>query len=242
MAMPRSRSLLALCRDVVSELGVAGGFLQSTANLTSQELQRCVNWVIAADILIQTEWSDWNFLYYNDVGALTLNQGTNTLAATTQPFDDVDRFSMVFWWESQSPLPAYPRWMDWKQFSQVYLSRPIQIAATAPPNWSVDPSGKIWFSHTANANIPVRLAYWTPPVRMANDNDTSPIPAKFDRVIVERAKMMYAQRENAPEILSGSSAEFANLFEKMESSLLPSGRAAFKSRNDASTMPDGYLD
>ena len=242
MAMPRSRTLLALCKDVVSELGVAGGSLQSTSGLSNPEQQRIVNWVIAADVLIQTEWSDWNFLYYNDVGNLTLAQGTNTIAATTQPFDDIDRESMVFWWESQSPLPAYPKWLDWKRFAQIYLSRPIQIAATAPANWSVDPGGMIWFSQTANVNIPVRVAYWLPPTRMANDTDTSPIPAKFDRCIVERAKMLYAQRENATEILSGSSAEFNNLFEKLMSSCLPSGRAAFKSRNDQTTMPDGYID
>lgn len=240
MTFPRSRSLLSLCKDVVSELGVAGGTIQSTAGLTSQELQRCVNWVIAADILIQSEWSDWNFLYFNDLGNITLAKGSQQIVTTNQ-FDDIDHESMVFNWGSQSPLPAYPKYMDWKHFSMVYLSRPIQTAATTPPNWSVDPSGQIWFSHFANVATAVRVAYWLPPVRMVNDTDTSAIPYKFDRCIVERAKMMYAQRENAPEILSGSTAEFGNLYEKLMSSCLPAGRAAFKSRNDHTTMPDGYV-
>lgn len=242
MAQPRSRSLLALCKDVVSECGIAGGVLQSTQGLTSQELQRAVNFVIAADILIQADWSDWDFLYYNDVGNLTLLANTNVITATTKSFDDIDHKSLVFNWQSASPMPAYPRWMDWEAFSLSYLSRAIQVTAGTPSNWAVDPAGQIWFSHYPTSALPVRVAYWVPPTRMALDGDTSAIPAKFDRCIVERAKMLYAQRENAPEILSGSTAEFETLYEKLMSSFLPSARANAKARNDRTTMPDGYVD
>lgn len=238
-----SRTFLALCQDVVSDLGVAGGVIQSVTGNTNIELQRIVNWVARADILIQAQWSDWNFLYFKDEIAVAANADFVT---PNQSFDDIDRKSMCFYPDTQSPGPNYPQWMDWEKFQVAYQNRP-KLPQQWPNSWSQDPSGKLWLSSTVTpiapaTTTPVQLCYWLNPVRMVNNNDTSLIPNKFDNAIVERAKILYAQRENAPEILTGSSAEFEDIYEKMMSSCLPSGRAAFKSRNDYTTNPDGYVE
>lgn len=237
-----SRTYLQLCQDVVSDLGVVGGVIQSVQGNTSIELQRIVNWVARADVLVQNMWSDWNFLYYID--SITGNSGDD-FVTPNKTFDDMDRKSLVLYPDTQSPGPSYPQWLDWERFQVMYQNKP-KLPMQSPAAFSQDPAGKIWLSHTLQpiapaTTVPMQLAYWLTPTRMVNDGDTSPIPNKFDTIIVERAKILYAQRENAPEILTGSSAEFADLLEKMESSCLPYGRAARKSANDWTTNPDGYV-
>lgn len=238
-----SRPFIQLCRDVVTDLGVVGGVIQSVTGNTSIELQRIVNWVARADVLIQAMWSDWNFLYYTD----SLNGAAgNDYITPTLAFDDIDRKSLVLYPDTQGPGPSYPSWIDWTRFQVMWQNR-VKTAMQNPTNWTQDPAGKIWLSHqllpiSPATSTPLNVSYWKAPVRMVNDQDISPIPTKFDSVIVERAKILYAQRENAPEILTGSSAEFGDLIEKMQSSCLPGGRAAFKSQNDWLTNPDGYVE
>lgn len=236
--MQRSRPFLALCQDVVTDLGVTGGVIQSVIGNTSIELQRIVNWVARADVLIQSVWSDWNFLWFKD--AITIAAGVDTFGVT-YAFDDVDHLSLALNPDTTGTQTTYPNWMDWEYFAITWQNKP-KTAVASPTNWSMDPSGTIWLSHYMLTSTPCFVAYWRVPVRMAANTDTSPIPAKFDSIIVERAKILYAERENAIEIMSGSSAEYTDTLDKLQSSCLPSGRAARKSRNDRTTNNDGFVE
>jgi hypothetical protein len=233
-----SRSFLALCQDVVADLGITGGVIQTVTANTSTELVRIVNWVARADILVQSLWSDWNFLWFKDV--LTIGAGTDTFQ-TTKAFNDIDHRSLVFNPDITGVQPSYPVWMDWERFMVTWQNK-IKTVNASPTCWSIDPSGKIWLSHLTLAALPAKLNYWTVPVRMVNGTDTSPIPTQYDTIIVERAKLLYAQRENAVEILTGSTAEYMDTLDKLESACLPNGRAARKSRNDSTTNPDGFVE
>lgn len=233
-----SRSFLALCQDAVSDLGIVGGVIQSVTGNTSQELVRMVNWVARADLYVQNLWSDWNFLWFRDSVTIAANADT---FAVNNAFNDIDHLSLVINPNLTGISPSFPAWMDWEQFARTWQNK-IKTPAPSPANWSIDPSGKIWLSHMTTAAVPASVAYWKQPVRMVNNTDTSPIPTIFDTIIVERAKTIYAQRENAIEILNGSTAEYMDTLDKLESSYLPSGRAARKSRNDRTTNPDAYVE
>ena len=67
---------------------------------------------------------------------------------------------------------------------------------------------------------------------MAANATVSPIPEQYHRIIVARAKTMWAEREEAPDILIASSAEYADLLDKLESSQLPGQKARRLSSND----------
>lgn len=233
-----SRTFLALCQDVVADLGVVGGVIQAVTGNTSQELVRIVNWVARADLLIQNLWSDWNFLWVRD--SVTIDANTDTFVVNNA-FNDIDHLSLVLNPNVAGVSPTFPRWMDWNQFAMTWQNK-IKTPSASPANWSIDPTGKIWLSHLTLAATPATVAYWKQPVRMVNNQDTSPIPTIFDTIIVERAKLIYAQRENAVEILTGSTAEYTDTLDKLESSYLPSGRAARKSRNDQTTNSDAYVE
>ena len=81
---------------------------------------------------------------------------------------------------------------------------------------------------TPNAATTVSAEYWRTPVVMSTiltgettaDSNTSAIPSRFHKIITARAKMYYAENEDAPEILSGSVAEFEDLLNSLEADQL----------------------
>ena len=61
------------------------------------------------------------------------------------------------------------------------------------------------------------LQHWI----LAANGDVSAIPPRFHKIIIARAKMYYAENEDAPEIMAGALAEFEDLLDKLESDQLP---------------------
>ena len=66
--------------------------------------------------------------------------------------------------------------------------------------------------------------YWKRPAKMTANGDTSPIPEEYERIIVARAKIMYAESEGAPEVLASAQIEFDDLLDKLEAKYLPGGQ------------------
>lgn len=237
-----SRTFLALCQDVVSDLGVAGGILQSTASGINQEQARICNWVARADLLIQNLWSDWNFLWVQGSGMQVLaGQNTLTITPPTWAANVQSVNEQTLWYQPATNNAQRIPWMPWEDFYTSFMSQPLQTAA-CPSSFSVDPTNTIWFSQALTANALFGLQYWVVGKRLSGDTSTSPIPNNFDDLIVERAKILYAQRENAPEILTGSSAEYADLLDKMQAYCLPRNRAGRTSQNNRTTVPPAYVE
>lgn len=234
-----SRTYLQLCQDAVRDIGITGGVLTTAvqSQLTSQEQIRMCAWVAYADIYVQSLWTDWNFLWFLD-NTISVPIGQDFITPTQTPLD-LDRENIVLNYQTST---AYtPTWLDWPTFYRMWQIRP-KTSALFPTNWSQDPSGKIWLSHLPSAVLPVALPYWRQPTQMVNNSDTSPIPTQFDRIIVERAKILYAEREDAGEILAGSNSEYMDLLDKLQAYALPMGYAARKSRNDRITIPQPHVE
>lgn len=238
-----SRTLLELCSDVVSDLGVAGGTIQSVVGTSLNNEQRSiVRWVKKADLFVQLLWADWRFLWYQDT-AFTVLAGTNTgqptLPSWAQSVRNYDRESM---WQGYGTGMASPvPYMPWQRMVQLYLSKPLTAAVT-PNFWSIDPQGNVRYSQLVLADTVFTVAYHVSAKPMASNTDRSPIPTDFDGIIVERAKIFYAEREASGEILSGSTAEYTDLLDKMQAYCLPDNVAGRTSQNNPSTMPSAYVE
>lgn len=233
-----SRNFLALCSEVVSDLGVAGGSLSTTlvAQLATEQ-QRIVNWVARADLQVQNLWTDWTFLWYLDKNVTC---AANTDFAVLDPpsnAEQVDRLDNDTFYVNYGTSSAMKlTWMDWEKFYNIYQIRP-KATGLYPTFYSRDPTGTVWFDRILTQATTFALAYWYTGNAMVNPTDVSPIPYKFDRIIVERAKILYAQRENAPEIMAGSTAEYTDLLDKMQAFYLPNNYMGRTSRNDRTTSP-----
>jgi hypothetical protein len=237
-----SRTFLQLCQDIVADLGIAGGTLQSVSGSLNREQQNICNWVARSDLYIQNLWSDWNFLYYLD-NAVTCNAGSDQLVTSPPAWAaNIQSYDLESLWISAGSLVAQRiPWMDWNDFYVRYQVRQ-KNTQTTPNFFSVDPNGQIWLSEIAAQNTTFTMQYWCVGIRMVNNGDMSRIPTNFDTIINERAKIIYATRENAPEILSGASAEVSDQLDKMQAYCLPSNVAGRKSRNNRTTVIPSYVE
>lgn len=237
-----SRTFLALCQDIVADLGIAGGTLPSTNASTNQEQVRICNWVARADLYLQNLWTQWSFLWYLDANVQAASGSDSpqvnlpAWAANVQTYD-----LESLWINAGTAIAQKIPYMEWGKFYRVYQVH-NKSTQTIPSFFSVDPSGNIWLSSYVPALTVFSMAYYVIGQRMTLDSSISPIPVNFDTIIVERAKIIYAGRENAPEILTSANAEYSDQLDKMQAYCLPSNLAGRTLRNNPTTAPTSYVE
>lgn len=237
-----SRRFIDLCKDVVSDLGISGGAINSVAGVLNAEQLRVINWVARADLFIQNLWVDWKFLWYPDSSVLG-QAGSDVISPTLPTWArNIQTIEPGTLWISPGTSTARPvRFMRWADFRAAFGRKP-KSTQPIPFAFSQSPDGVLVLSHKLTNAATFALDYHVIGKRMAADNDISPIPENFDNIIVERAKIFYAERENAPEILSGSTAEYTDLLDKMQAVCLPENTAGRRSQNDELSMPRAYVE
>jgi hypothetical protein len=237
-----SRTFLALCRDVVSDLGIAGGILQSTQQLTNQEQIRICNWVARSDLYLQNLWTQWNFLWVQDSAVKALANTSVATPVTPSWAQNIQTFDLESLWINAGTSSAHRiPYLEWRDFYRTYQMFP-KATQPVPSFFSVDPSGVIWLSSIVPADTLFSMEYYVVGKQMTLDGSTSPIPANFDTIICERAKIIYAGRENAQEIMTSASAEYTDQLDKMQAYCLPENTAGRTLRNNPTTAPQAYVE
>ena len=109
--------------------------------------------------------------------------------------------------------------MAWNEYREMYKYGTID--SDVPEVFSIKPDNNLDLYPTPNAATVVSGEYWATPTVLSVDGDVSAIPARFHKIIIARAKMYYAENEDAPEIMVGSLAEFEDLLNQLEADQLP---------------------
>lgn len=208
-------TFLELCRDYRSELGIPG---LGPVTVTNQigELARVVTDIREADMDIQRQWQDWKFLWNvhstktvadsawletqkpADLG--TWNTNTCFLDKGT---DDYVRLDYI----------DYDAWSGDQAVGMVFNDKPYEF--------TVLPDGTIRLFPTPNSTVySFTGEYWRKALPMVADEDISRVPEEYHRAIVVRAKIIYAEREDAPEIMAGATAEYESLMTNLEAAYL----------------------
>tara|TARA_Y100001951_G_C11265867_1_gene255475 strand:- start:562 stop:1248 length:687 start_codon:yes stop_codon:yes gene_type:complete len=211
-------TFLELCQTVRQEVGISGTGPSTVVGQEGQ-LKVIVDFVAEADYQIQALWHDWNFLWAQY--SSTLSTGTRA-PATTKPTDlgnwDMRSFYLDYTTDDSISLSTLS-YVEWRaDFRQGVATNDSPTYVVVQPDSSliVDPPPDKAYTITAD--------YWKTPTKMTANTDESVIPSQYHRIIVARAKTMWAEREEAPEILLGSSAEYQDLLDKLESQSLPGQR------------------
>ena len=110
--------------------------------------------------------------------------------------------------------------MDWDDYNLEYKMGVVESGT--PEVFSVKPDNVIDVYPTPDATTAISVAYWATPTELADNADISAIPPRLHKIITSRAKIYYAENEDAPEIMAGSLAEFEDLLDKLEADQLPS--------------------
>lgn len=206
---------LQLCQDLARDIGIPGtGPSSVTANDLSEEEIAVVRYIKNADTDIQRRWFNWNFLWSE--ATLTPTASVSTL---TSPADLGNWKLDSFVWSKTTNDYQELEYVDWDEYKIVYKLGVVDSGT--PEIFSVKPDNVIDVYPTPADTTAISAEYWKTPTILAADADLSDIPARFRKIIIARAKIYYAENEDAPEILSGALAEFEDLLDKLESDQLP---------------------
>ena len=118
--------------------------------------------------------------------------------------------------------------MPWNEYREMYKYGTVD--SDVPEVFSVKPNGDLDLYPTPNSATVVSAEYWRTPVVITDiispattaDDNVSAIPSRFHDIITARAKMYYAENEDAPEIMVGSLSHFEDLLNQLEADQLPS--------------------
>lgn len=217
---------LEMVSDMIMETGLNGGAAPSTIATASGDAQKVTYWIRVADLQLQRERIDWDFLWENPIVPLTQSSrliptpvnriGTST---TPDPRTDTalvnavakDRLAVI----NSNGEAYFPQYMKWNEFSILY-NYESQQESDYPSFWSMSPDRQLMFSEPViSSDLACKYEYWRKPVRLREDADVSRIPDDFSRLILLLAKTLYAEHEDAPEVDAGSTANYDLMFNQM---------------------------
>lgn len=180
-----------------------------------------VRFVKRANLDICNEHIDWKFLWFDY---------SETIAANAMEFPQASavdgRIPLPKYWITSSlwlnrglanPIKLeYVEWQKWRANFRSGVIQTVQPAFfTVRPDHVIELDAKCPSSYIASGE------FWRRPYDLLVDADEPLIPKEYHRIIEVRAKMYYAEREDAPEIMTGSMAEHDVLMQRMEASELP---------------------
>lgn len=203
-------TFLELCKIYRSELGIPGDGPATVVNQIG-ELARVVEDIRNANTDIQNRWHDWKFLHRTHttqtvVGSLRLVESKPTNIGVWN--------TNSVWLDKTTASPIHLEYVDYDTFRDNVL---VGLPATDQPyQFTIKPDNSLEVYPLADDEYTLTAEYWRKPEILTSDAQISLLPEQFHRAIVVRAKLYYAEREDAPEIMAGSSAEFDDLMFQLE--------------------------
>lgn len=212
---------LVLCTDMARDIGIPGtGPSAVDATTLSEEENAVVRYIANADLDIQSRWFNWDFLWTE--AAISAIAGTSTLTSSNTGFPS----ALGNWkldsavWNKSADTYQVLEYMEWDKYRYEYKYG--SVASDTPEVFTIKPDNNIDLYPTPDATTAISFEYFVTPTVLAADSDVSAIPPRFHKIIIARAKIYYAENEDAPEILSGALTEFEDLLDKLEADQLPS--------------------
>ena len=208
-------TFLELCQTVRSEVGISGTGPTTVIGQEGQLLS-IVNFTAEADFLIQGLWLDWNFLWAQFA---TETQANKRELKKTKP-DDLGSWDVTSFWLDYTSDTNYPLdLMGYLEWRNDHRQGTMQVGV---PSYAViQPDQQVFVEQASDKEYAFTADYFKAPYKMTANTSKSPIPDAFHRCIVARAKTMWAEREDATEILLASSAEYQDILDKLEAHSLP---------------------
>ena len=218
-----SDTYIELVSTVILETGLNAGNAPSSVELATDDAAKVVYWVRVADLQLQRERIDWDFLWGIENAALMQDS-----AVVPSPFDqpdedDANTKTVLVNAMAKKKLaiidpngqPHFPIFMRWNEFSVLY-NYETQITTDFPSNWTMRPDRVITLSNPIeSADMICRYEYWRKPLKLRENDDLSRVPDDFDRLIILLTKILYAEHEDAPEVDAGASVHYDLMMNQM---------------------------
>jgi hypothetical protein len=214
-----SSSYLSLCQILRREVGIEGSGPSTVVGQLGM-MQKVVNWIADSDVAIQSRWIDWDFLWSQfEVNTIA---GVKDISA---PLDLGHWNKDTFYLDYDTDARKLSE-LSYKAWKTLY---PNAKTTYRPSFFVIRPDKDVILHSVPDAIYALTAEYQRNPVRLAANTDVSPIPAKFDRLIIAQAKVYYAEHENAPEVMQAATNEYQILMHQLESLYLPGQSDRMKS-------------
>jgi hypothetical protein len=207
-------TFLQLCKDTQAACEISGTPISSVENQKGI-LADIVTWVANADVAVQREASNWDFLYKTDFLVNTVIGVANYNRPTDYGVWDNKTFFLDYGTANNQKL----RSLDYRTYYNVY-GNTTQVPEQ-PINYVRVPNDNLILYPTPDAAYALSANYWTTPVRMVLNTDTSVIPENFIRCIIARAKMYFAISEESDPVYQEAQKEFGEVLSELKSDQLP---------------------
>jgi len=206
---------LQLCKDAQAVCEISGAPIVSVENQTGI-LADLVRWVADADIAIQREAINWNFLYKTDFSVSTVAGVANYNKPPTI-FGKWDRRTFYLDYTTDDNVKLTE--MDYRAFYNSQ-GRGVQ-EQNQPANFVIQPNENIILYSVPDAAYTLTANYWRNPLRMVANGDFSLIPEAFIRCIMARTKVYYAEAEETQFVYETAVAEYDRVLSELKSDQLP---------------------
>jgi len=205
---------LEIAQLVRQECGIAGAGTPAAFTGQTGEMKRVVDWVTQADLFIQSQEVDWRFLWKQfEVNTVV---GTAAYAVPTD-FDEWDPASFYLDYDTDDniELDVFTDYRLWrKEYRQGVKANEV------PSRLVILPDDSLILDNPPNAIFKLTADYYRKPIALAVDASEPPYPARYHRLVVARAKRMYAAYEDAPEIMEEAENEYNAIYPRFEASQL----------------------
>jgi len=214
-----SSTYLTLCQRMKKECGIEGSENAPTSVLNQTGmLKKVVQWIADADEYILSQWLDWGFML-EEFSESTV-AGTKDITAPSD-LGSWDTESFYLNYTSDEYVHLYVRdyfiWRNGDRLGTQTNDEPEYVIIKPDKSLILHPPPDAVYTLTAD--------YYKIATRMSADASTSPIPSRFDRLIIAQAKIYWATHEDAPEELQMAVAERDELMHRLESLYLPHSEA-----------------
>ena len=207
---------LQLCQQAQDACEISGTAIQSISNQTGI-LNSLVTWVANADVSVQLEAKNWDFLYKT-------NFSTNTVDGTAtynKPTDYGTWDTRTFFIDYSTADYLKLRTVEYRKYFNT-LGPGVQ-ETSQPNNYIIEPGGNIILYNTPDKVYALTANYWKTPTRMTANTSTSDIPENYIRVIIARTKMYYAISEEADRVYQEAlEYEYTTVLNELKADQLPS--------------------
>ena len=177
-------------------------------------LEKLVEWVQLSDMETQSRWLDWDFMHGSFSEPTIVGVADVTAPADIGLWDEQSFYldSTTASYKKLEPL-AYADWRERFRNGVKTNQKPSFVVITPSNDLKLEAPPDDIYTLTAD--------YWKKPVKMVANIDTSMIPEEYERIIIARAKIMYAEDQGAGEVLVSAQVEFDDLLDKLEAKYLP---------------------
>jgi len=207
---------LELCQELAQEVGISGSGVPTTVVGQTGQLKKIVDFIKTADLRIQSMYIDWNFLWTQFSEALSATQ--TAVSAPTNP--------AVNQWDDESFYLDYNtddyvrlKGIDWYTYRDRYRqgtkTDDIPSMVVIKPNLDLIIEPPCLTSYTLTGE------YWAKPTAMTTNSATSSIPSHLHRIIIARAKMLFADHEEDDGMKLSAQSEFAEILADLKAAELP---------------------